>query len=109
MLSNFVVRLRLSLLGALIVLGAPSFNLRRAIGIFGCVAILLFPNQMLPVFGLRDVAAEHRSMRQAVRAVLRGSDNSETLNIPYTGQSNLIRHVVRRQRGTKISIFADRP
>ena len=39
MLSNFVVRLRLSLLGALIVLGAPSFNLRRAIGIFGCVAI----------------------------------------------------------------------
>jgi hypothetical protein len=89
---------------ALIVLGAPSFNLRPALGIFACVSILLFPVQMLPVFGLRRVAVEHERMLQAMQGILQGSDNPETLSVLGADPS-----VVRRLRGTKVSIFAGGP
>jgi hypothetical protein len=89
---------------ALIVLGAPSFNARRALGIFACAAILLFPSQMLPVFGLRRVAATHELRQQAMQAILHGSDDPETLSILDADPD-----VVRRLRGTKVSIFADGP
>ena len=35
---------------ALIVFGAPSLNLSRALGIFACAVVLLLPSQLLPVF-----------------------------------------------------------
>jgi hypothetical protein len=89
---------------ALIMLGAPSFNLRRALTIFACVAILLLPRQMLPVFGLRRVAVEHERMLQAMQAILHGSDDPETLSILIADPD-----VARRLRGTKVSIFADGP
>ena len=89
---------------ALIVLGAPSFNSRRALGIFACAAILLFPSQLLPVFGLKSVAANHERMLQAMQAILHGSDDPETLSILGADPG-----VVRRLRGTKVSIFADGP
>jgi hypothetical protein len=90
----------------LIVLGAFSFNFRRAIGIFACAAICLFPTQMLPVFGpwLAAAAARHERELQTMQAILRGSDNAETLSI--LGADPV---VVRRLRGTKVSIFADGP
>jgi hypothetical protein len=90
---------------ALIILGTPSFNLRRALTIFACVAILLFPIQMLPVFGLRGVAAQHEREVQAMQAILHGSDDPEILNILLVVDPS----VVRRLRGTKVSIFADGP
>jgi hypothetical protein len=100
---------------ALIVLGAPSFSLRRAVGIFACAAILLFPSQIVPVFGLRHIAVTHDRMQQAMQAILHGSDDPETLGI-LTGRggevppdARLGLDVVRRLRGTKISIFADKP
>ena len=89
---------------ALIVLGAPSFNLRRALGIFACAAILLFPSQLLPVFGLRRMADTHERRLQAMQAILHGSDDPETLSILDADPD-----VVRRLRGTKVSIFADGP
>jgi hypothetical protein len=89
---------------ALIVLGAASFNSYRAIGIFACVAILLFPSQGLPVFGLRRVEAKHERMLQAIQAILHGSDDPETLGFLVADPG-----VVRRLRGTKVSIFADGP
>jgi hypothetical protein len=89
---------------ALIVLGAPSFNSRRALGIFTCVLILLLPSQSLPIFGLRGVAAKHERMLQAMRAILHGSDDPETLSILVADPD-----VVRRLRGTRVSIFADGP
>jgi hypothetical protein len=90
----------------LIVLSGFSFNFRRAIGIFACVAICLFPTQMLPVFGpWRAVAADrHERELQARQAILRGSDNPETLSILGADPA-----VVHRLRGTKVSIFADEP
>src|SRR5262249_34976166 len=89
---------------ALIVLGAPSFNLRRALLIFACAAILLFPSQSLPLIGLNHMAAAHERMLQAMQAILHGSDDPETLNILAADPG-----VVRRLRGTKVSIFADGP
>lgn len=93
---------------ALIVLGAPSYNLRRAVIIFACAAILLFPMQMLPVFGLKSVAGQHEHLRQAMQAILSGSDDVEALDISEN-DADPVRQVVRRLRGTKVSIFADGP
>ena len=96
---------------ALIVLGAPSFKLRGAIGIFVCVTILLIPKQLVPVFGLRRVAVavEHERIVRAMQAVLRGSDDPEALTILHSDRPDLVRRVAHRLRGTKISIFADAP
>jgi hypothetical protein len=89
---------------ALIVLGATSINLRGAVGIFVCAAILLASWQMVPVFGLRGIAVLHERLLPAMQAILHGSDDAETLNI--LGADPV---VVRRLRGTKVSIFADEP
>ena len=88
----------------LIVLGGFSFNFRRAIGIFACVAICLLPIQLLPVFGpwRAAVADRHERELQAMQAILHGSNNPETLSI--LGADPV---VVHRLRGTKVSIFAD--
>jgi hypothetical protein len=90
----------------LIVLSGFTFNFRRAIGLFGCVAICLFPTQMLPVFGpWRTVVADrHERELQAMQAILRGSDNPETFSVLGADPA-----VVHRLRGTKVSIFADEP
>jgi len=89
---------------ALIVLGAPSFNSRRALGIFACTVIILFPSQILPVFGLTRIAVRHEHMLQAMQAILHGSEDHDTLYIIFADPD-----VARRLRGTKVSIFADGP
>jgi hypothetical protein len=86
------------------VLGATSINLRGAVGILVCAAILLASWQMVPVFGLRGMAVRHERMLPAMQAILHGSDDAETLNIVGAPAD-----VVRRLRGTRVSIFADEP
>jgi hypothetical protein len=94
---------------ALILLISPSFDMRRAVCVFVCAAILLLPKQLVPVFGLGRVAVEHERSLQAMQAVLHGSDDRETLRILHSDDPDLVRRVARRLRGTKISIFADGP
>jgi hypothetical protein len=67
-------------------------------------AILLFPSQLLPVFGLRRIADTHERRQQAMQAILHGSDDPETLRVLDADPD-----VIRRLRGTKVSIFADGP
>jgi len=89
---------------ALAVLAAPSLSLPRALGIFACTAILLLPSQLLPVLGLRRIADTHARRQQAMQAILQGSDDPATLAVLDADPA-----VVRRLRGTKVSIFADGP
>jgi hypothetical protein len=106
--SQYITAALLAWIG-LIVLAAPSFNLDRALCTFVCAAIILFPSQMLPVFGLRRIAITHERTLQAMQAVLHGSEDAETLRILHSYDPDLVRRVVHRLRGTKISIFADGP
>ena len=64
---------------------------------------------MLPVFGLRRIAATHERAELAMQAVLRGSEDPETLRILHAYDPDLVLQVVRRLRGTKVSIFANGP
>jgi len=89
---------------ALILLGAPSFSLRGALVVFACAAFILLPTQMLPVFGLRGVAAQHEARKQALNAIFQGADDPATLKVLHADPDML-----RRLRGTKVSIFADAP
>jgi hypothetical protein len=89
---------------ALILLGAPSISARGALAILACVTLVLLPSQMLPIFGLRGVAAEHQAMEQALQAIFRGADDPAILKALGADPD-----VLRRLRGTKVSIFADAP
>jgi hypothetical protein len=61
---------------------------------------------MLPIFGpwRATAAAKHEHELLAIEAILRGSNNPKTLSILGADLD-----VVRRLRGTKVSIFADGP
>lgn len=89
---------------ALILLGAPSTNARGALVILACVTLLLLPSQMLPVFGLRGIATQHQAMERALEAIFQGADDPATLKVLDADPG-----VLRRLRGTKVSIFADAP
>lgn len=85
---------------ALIVLGSPSYDLRRALSIFVLAVCLLLPSQF---FGLRSLAALHEQNLRAMRAVTNGSDDPEIFR--QLGAPVEAKNTVRRLRGSKILDF----